>query len=394
MRTLALAALLTAAPAAAADAPKKAPKAPDFTVGTLLDAPRKSVTLKDLKGKVVFLEFWATWCGPCVAGIPRTNRLIDALAGTDAVFLFVTDEDEATVRGFLGKRPVKAWIGLDLKKEAFGPYRVKGRPDGYLIGRNGELLARIFPDALQEKEVRDALAGTFAPRPVEWADSSYAAFDLKKKDKTAAAAGPKPLFELTIMPQAEKPPFRGMRGGPDALTAVGLPLATTLAWIWDTDQDRVILDTEPVKGFDFALTAPRGEIDDAKEALKAAVAATFRIEVREERQEREVYLLKRAGKAAPPTFDPAGPFKAGAMSTGPGRFLGSDALSELVKSMRWSAGRPVLDETGLKGEYSLDLEWPEDDAAARDAAFASVGLKLVPARRKLPVLRVVPAKTR
>lgn len=389
MRPLALAALLAASPASAA-APKKAPKAPDFAVGTLLDAPRKSVTLKDLRGKVVFLEFWATWCAPCVAGIPRTNRLIDALAGTDAVFLFVTDEDEATVRGFLGKRPVKAWIGLDQKRQAFGPYRVKGRPDGYLIGRNGELLARVFPDALQEKDVRDALAGAFAPRPVEWADASDAAFDLKKKGKSAPGT-PKPLFEITITPQAEKSPFRGMRGGPDGLSAVGLPFQTTIGWIWDFDSDLVILDTEPVKGFDFVLAAPRGDFGAAKEALKAAVTATFGVRAREERQEREVYLLKRAGKSEPPRFDASGPLKAGAMSTGPGRFLGSGPLAELAGSMRWSAGRPVVDETGLKGEYSFDLEWPEADAAARDAAFASVGLKLVPARRKIPVLRVLPA---
>lgn len=338
----------------------------------------------------MFLEFWATWCGPCVAGIPRTNRLIDALAGADAVFLFVTDEDEAQVRGFLGKRPVKAWIGLDPEKKALGPYRVKGRPDGYLIGRNGELLARIFPDALQEKDIRDALAGTFAPRPVEWSDASDAAFDLKKKGKSKDAAAP-PLFELTIMPQAEKPPFRGMRGGAESLSAVGLPLTTTISWIWDIDQARVILDTEPVKGFDFVLSAPRGDFAIAKELLKDAIRATFRVEVREERQEREVYLLKRLGRAEPPRFDASSVLKSGSMSTGPGRFLGNGTLAALAKDMRMSTGRAVLDETGLKGEYSLDLEWPEDDAAARDAAFAAAGLKLVPARRELPVLRVVPA---
>ncbi len=67
--------------------------APDFSVAKVLNAPVKSVkSLKDLKGKVVFLEYWATWCGPCVASIPHMNRLEEALKGEPVVFLSVTDE--------------------------------------------------------------------------------------------------------------------------------------------------------------------------------------------------------------------------------------------------------------------------------------------------------------
>ena len=99
MNVLALAALL-AVPAAGAEAAKpfKAPRAPDFSVATVLGAPVKKVAgLKDFAGKVVYLEFWATWCPPCVAGIPRTNRIIDKLAGEPVVFLFVTDEPASKI---------------------------------------------------------------------------------------------------------------------------------------------------------------------------------------------------------------------------------------------------------------------------------------------------------
>src|SRR3569832_1822026 len=75
MKTLALCAVLLASPAAAA-------KAPDIKLPAVQNAPVSKIGgLADLKGKVVFLEFLATWCAPCVAGIPHLNRVIDAVKG-------------------------------------------------------------------------------------------------------------------------------------------------------------------------------------------------------------------------------------------------------------------------------------------------------------------------
>ena len=97
MLKLALAAVLLV-PAAAASAKK----APEFKIAKVFNAPVSEVkSLASLKGKVVFLEFWATWCGPCVAGVPRTNRLLDSLKGEPVVFLAVTDEPADMIAAYL-----------------------------------------------------------------------------------------------------------------------------------------------------------------------------------------------------------------------------------------------------------------------------------------------------
>jgi thiol-disulfide isomerase/thioredoxin len=156
-----LCAALLAAPASAA------PKAPNFKVARVLNAPATKIRgLRDLKGKVVFLEFWATWCAPCVAGIPRTNRLIEGLKGEPVVFLSVTDEPAETIEAFRKTHEIKAWIGVDEAQSVLKAYRVSSRPAGYLIGKDGTLLAAILPNDLKEKDIRDALSGRFAPRPV------------------------------------------------------------------------------------------------------------------------------------------------------------------------------------------------------------------------------------
>ena len=202
----------------------KAPRAPDFSVAKVLGAPVAKVSgLKDLAGKVVYLEFWATWCPPCVAGIPRTNRLIEKLAGEPVVFLFVTDEPEEKIRPWLERREVKAWVGLDVAKKTLGPYKIRSRPKGFLIGKDGALLADIYPDHLSEADVRAALAGTFVPRPVEWE---------RKPPPAAAAKGPKALFSVSVSTQA--PGTRSsMGGGLGSLELEGVLLPSAVSWLWD-----------------------------------------------------------------------------------------------------------------------------------------------------------------
>lgn len=73
----------------------------DWTFETLTG---ESSTLSDYRGKVVFLNFWATWCGPCVAEMPSIQKLHDNLKRDDVAFLLVSDEDVPTIEGFVRER--------------------------------------------------------------------------------------------------------------------------------------------------------------------------------------------------------------------------------------------------------------------------------------------------
>ncbi len=79
------------------------PLAPDFVARTL---EGDTLRLQDLQGRVVVLNFWATWCGPCRQEIPELNQLVKQFQQVpQVVFLAVTDEDSATVARFLQKQP-------------------------------------------------------------------------------------------------------------------------------------------------------------------------------------------------------------------------------------------------------------------------------------------------
>ena len=102
--------------------------------------------LDHFKGKVVLVDVWATWCGPCIAGLPKLREVAEKFAGTDFEVLSVSADDKAeTVVDFLEDEelPWNHWHigpGGEVHKE----WNIRGYPTYMLIDRNGTLLARGF----------------------------------------------------------------------------------------------------------------------------------------------------------------------------------------------------------------------------------------------------------
>ena len=59
------------------------------------------------------LEFWATWCSPCVASLPHLNQLVESLDPTKFQFISIDDEDLKAVQSFLTKKKMSGWVGVD-----------------------------------------------------------------------------------------------------------------------------------------------------------------------------------------------------------------------------------------------------------------------------------------
>jgi peroxiredoxin/YHS domain-containing protein len=102
------------------------------------------VGLADYRGKVVLIDFWATWCKPCVKSMPSVDKLYASRKDKGFVALGISiDEDTSKVAPFLKKKPVSYPILLDSAKDAtWAAYKVKAIPALFLVDRNGQVVAQ------------------------------------------------------------------------------------------------------------------------------------------------------------------------------------------------------------------------------------------------------------
>ncbi len=110
--------------------------APVFELDTLAG---KLVKLADLKEKeIIILDFWATWCGPCVKALPTITEVASAYKAKGVVFYAVNvGEDAETVSAFLKEKELDVPVLLDKEGKVAGLYGAEGIPQTVLIGKDG-----------------------------------------------------------------------------------------------------------------------------------------------------------------------------------------------------------------------------------------------------------------
>jgi thiol-disulfide isomerase/thioredoxin len=109
--------------------------APDFTLQTVDGTP---VQLAQLKGKPVWINFWATWCVPCREEMPAMQELFDAYRDHGLTIVAVNmEEDPATVRRWITSGNYGFTFVLDSEGQQVKRYNVKAAPTSYFVGRDG-----------------------------------------------------------------------------------------------------------------------------------------------------------------------------------------------------------------------------------------------------------------
>lgn len=138
--------------------------APDFT---LTDLNGKTVSLKSLRGKTVILDFWATWCQPCVASFPGMQKAVDYFQkDTSVVFLFIhtaehSDDPVGDVKRFMGNKKYRFDVFMDLRNKetkrnaVADAFNVRNIPAKFIIDGAGKIRFKNTGYVSEEEAVRE-----------------------------------------------------------------------------------------------------------------------------------------------------------------------------------------------------------------------------------------------
>jgi len=376
------------APQTRPDLARKGELAPRLALSGLLNAPVPVLNgIEDLKDKVVVLEFWATWCEPCVDNIPRYNSLAEKFRDKPVVFIAITDEAEDAVSEFLRKTPIKGWIAPGAGADVFRAYRVFGRPHTVVVGRDSKVAAVTFPSEVSEERLNLLLAGQ-AP-----------SFKASIEDPAIAAGSAPALAEFYLgEPLSGETTAEYGRG---YYAAHNSPLFSALDYFY-RDVRKIDASAAALavlgKRYELRIRLPRALAAAAEEKvrgddglvgfLEAGLEHALGLRFRTVKKKEPVYLLKPAHGGAK-GFKKSGSGKGSVHLDGVEFKAEKMPVSALCGMLKDKVNLPLIDESGLKGEYDYVFRsGPGELALINTALIDQLGLRLLPATRLITVLEV------
>lgn len=136
---------------------KKGDIAPNFAVEDLING--QQISLEQYKGKVVYLDFWASWCPPCLKSFPFMEELKQKYSESGLVVIAISlDEKSEAAMGFLNRVQASFAIGHNSTGSVAKNYDVMAMPSSYLIGRDGKIkLRHLGFNASDEEKLEKAI---------------------------------------------------------------------------------------------------------------------------------------------------------------------------------------------------------------------------------------------
>ena len=361
--------------------PEKGTPAPPLDSLQLLQAPLGAkVDWASLKGKVVVLEFWATWCSPCVASLPHINQLVESLDPAKFQFISIDDEDPKDVQRFLTKKKMAGWVGVDTSGGVIAWYGIKSRPTSIIIDGNGKIVAATEIDSVSVADLQAVAEGkSVAFKPVsEIATSSSAS----ATDPSAQA-----LFAVSFSKAAPDEKDSTVNHPPTGTDFLGGHADGLMSTVFNPFENRYVVK-EPLPDGHYDLRMNFVEVPKSVQdaAVQQAVLSGLHLQIQPRTITQNAYIL-RATEASKKLLSPSASTHKVKRGYWHGIYiLMNGSMDDLAYILATGLENPVVNETGIDGAFDTRFNFSGSDIDGVNAVLKEkLGLELVPGNQQMSI---------
>lgn len=372
-------------------------KVPDLSLSASLlpghpEVVVNQASLKQFKGSVVILDFWATWCGPCISAMSKYEKYQQKF-GKKLQVIGITHEAIARIQRFATNRPVGFMLTIDTAAIFRKYFEYHTIPHVVIIDPEGVVRAITHSENVTEKVIEQILHKESVSLPLK---ADNVAFDMEA-DYFRADSNTREAFVLQpgiegvgSFSKIGQGVFKGRRVSMHNFTIDGLyRMAYKVSYFrmaYAVDQKEFEYKNPKNRYCLDVIVPDTGNSVYAK--MQEELPKYFDIRARWEKRKMPVYVLKTTGQ--PLTFKKSG-FVNDLYGASSNHFSGEgvriSSLAEYLENFGIT-GTPVIDETGIEGRYDIQMEWQPEKRDDWKEVFRKAGLQVIKEEREIDVLVV------
>lgn len=358
---------------------------PDYQLKSVVNYKADSFNFKDAKGKILIIEFWGTWCSPCIPALQHLDVIRNKFP--DDVFVVgISDDSKERLTKFLIKRAVSVPLVSEKDTKLNGKFAFNMVPHTIIADKNGKIMAITSPNEVTEDKIKEIIEGKKPNFKLKEEREFDSKIDYFGADESIDYSVTQKAFiqGFPSFSTRGKGIFKDRR-----ISCINLSPQSILQLAFKKSFETTIVNLPkekqtylPENLHCFDIIVKDSDKENLNKIMQTEAIKVFGMKANVEKQITDVYVLKKVADILKESTkkEPSGE------SSGRGIKAEYIEMDFLVGFLANELQKPVVDETNLKGKYDINFEYASEDPTSLKKVLESLGLKILKEKREVEML--------